>query len=130
VRGDRPMPSIPHYRRRLADIFGDHGHRFHALDQATEQHHPTGPPHHYLQHLAVHPDHRGRGLGSRLLTHHHRLLDQHALPAYLEATGPRTHDLFLRHGYRSYAEFSLSLVAPVLYPMWRPPSPAPVDPGG
>jgi ribosomal protein S18 acetylase RimI-like enzyme len=120
--------AIAHYRRRLADIFGDEVDGFHALDAATEHHHPCGWAHHYLQHLAVHPDHQGRGLGSRLLTHHHTLLDEQGLPAYLEATGARTQDLYRRHGYHQYAEFALGAQAPVLYPMWRPPAPTLANP--
>lgn len=115
-------PHIPvlHYDRRLADAVGPtRVHRFRQLDEAMQVHHPSGRPHDYLAFLAVHPDWQGRGLGSRLLSNHHRRLDRIGAPAYLEATGPSNERLYARHGYRLRGRYRPAADSPPLRPMWR-----------
>ena len=76
---------------------GKHDDLFSVLDQMDEQH-PTFA-HWYLPWLGVHPDDRGRGLGSELLMHCLTVVDDHTLPAYLETPTPRTIPLYRRHGF-------------------------------
>lgn len=114
-----PAP-IPDYQRLLADAVGDALPRFLALDQAMEARHPSGP-HHYLGHLAVRPHRRRQGLGSALLSHHHRYLDHHQIPAYLEATGIDNERLYQRHGYQKHPSYLIDVGAPAARPMWRNP---------
>jgi GNAT superfamily N-acetyltransferase len=121
-RGVKPVPAIPHYRQRLRDIFGDFVDGFHDLDEATEAHHPQGPPHLYLQHLAVHPDRQGQGHGTRLLEYLNGVADELEMPCYLEATGGRNVLLYLRHGYVRRPRFTIGGPhGPSLFPMWRFP---------
>ena len=117
-----PVPGLPHYDRRLADITGDAYSRFASLDRAMHQHHPYLQPHHYLALLAVHPDRQNQGLGNALLAHHHTRLDAPGIPAYLEATGERNRRLYLRHGYHPRPAYPITPDGPHLIPMWRPPA--------
>jgi len=117
----RQEPPIPGYRQRLATAVGPHAlPRLLAMDEAMEAVHPPGR-HHYLGHLAVRPHQRGRGLGTALLHHHHQRLDEHDMPAYLEATGPRNQALYLRHGYQPRPGYCLAVGGPLVLPMWRVP---------
>lgn len=115
-----PLPELPDYPQRLADITGRFHPRFTDLEQTMHDHHPYDQPHHYLAFLAVHPDQQRHGLGSALLEHHARL-DSTGTAAHLEATGPRNRRLYARHGYLPQPAFSLP-DGPSLYPMRRPPS--------
>ena len=117
---DRPLPGPARYDTRLALACGQWADRFRALDSLSKAYRPT-LPHHHLTVLAVRPDRQGRGLGSALLRHYHALLDEQRMPAYLEASSPRSRDLYLRHGYQLYAApFTVPNGAP-LWPMWRQP---------
>ncbi|GAA3148410.1 GNAT family N-acetyltransferase [Nonomuraea roseoviolacea] len=111
-----PLPEPPGYEQRLAAAAGPWLERFLLLDSLFDKHHPD-EPHHHLAFLAVHPARQGRGLGSALLRHHHARLG--GLPAYLEASSPRSRDLYLRHGYRPRETFALPDGA-TFWPMWRP----------
>lgn len=119
-----PLPDLPGYGRRLADITAHFYPRFAALDRAMHDHHPYRRAHHYLALLAVHPDHQRHGLGGALLEHHHAQLDAPGIPAYLEATGARNRRLYSRHGYRPRPAYHIAPDGPRLYPMWRPPAAA------
>ena len=127
---EEPLPELPGYDQRLADITGPHVDRFRALDHAMSRHHPHRRPHHYLAFLAVHPDRQRHGHGSALLAHHHAQLDATGVPAYLEATGTRNRRLYVRHGYRPRPAYRITGDGPRLYPMWRPPMPADGNTGG
>jgi GNAT superfamily N-acetyltransferase len=115
-----PLPELPDYPQRLADITGRFHPRFTDLERTMHDHHPYDQPHHYLAFLAVHPDRQRHGLGSTLLEHHHAQLDATGTAAHLEATGLRNRRLYARHGYLPRPTFCLS-DGPSLYPMQRTP---------
>jgi GNAT superfamily N-acetyltransferase len=116
---NQPLPEPEDYDSRLAEACGPWTDRFRALDALFEANHPA-EPHHHLAFLATRRDTRGQGVGSALLRHHHTYLDENALPAYLEASHPRSRDLYLRHGYELRGEpFEVPSGAP-FWPMWRP----------
>ena len=119
-RPRNPIPPIPNYTSRLAEITAPYAAYFTALDDAMHRNHPSMELHHYLALLAVHPDRQGQGYGSSLLSHRHSWLDTAGTPAYLEATGTRNLRLYLRHGYQSRRTFTIARGAPTLRPMWRP----------
>lgn len=108
------------YSTRLAAITGPWIDRFLAFDAALDRHHPTAVPHHHLAILAVRPGRQSQGTGTAMLRSYHELLD-HGLraPAYLEASGPRTRQLYLRHGYADHGPPIRLPDGPLLYPMWR-----------
>ena len=55
--------------------------------------------HWYLPLTGVDPPAQGRGLGSLLLRHALERCDRDGVPAYLEATSPRSRDLYARNGF-------------------------------
>lgn len=109
------------YAQHLADLAGDDLPRFENLDKQMDAHHPT-VPHWHLLFLAVQPGDWRRGLGSALLEHTHRRLDEAAIPAYLEATGEQNRRLYQRHAYTDMAPATLSVAdGTTLLRMWRRP---------
>lgn len=113
---DREVPEPRDYEARLVAAVHDNVERFRLLDQLFDKDHPS-EPHHHLALLAVHPESQGRGLGSRLLGHHHAELG--GLPAYLEASSPASRALYLRHGYTPRETLALP-DGTLFWPMWRP----------
>ena len=124
VPGGPNAPGPPDsYDERLAVATGPWLSRFLAFDDALDSHHPTGMPHQHLAILAVHPDQQGRGIGTRLLDVWHATLEEDGMPAYLEASSPRSRDLYLAHGYALVpdAPYHLPDGGPPMWPMWRQP---------
>ncbi len=83
------------------------------------EYHPT-EPHWYLPLIAVDPAQQGRGLGSALLRHALEISDRDKLPAYLEATSPRSRPLYERHGFEAIGEIQVA-DSPPMWPMLRKP---------
>jgi GNAT superfamily N-acetyltransferase len=81
--------------------------------------HPTFD-HWYLPLVGVDPVAQGRGLGTTLLRHALARCDADGLPAYLEATSPRSRDLYLRHGFEEIAVVQ-HRSSPPMWPMLRQP---------
>jgi ribosomal protein S18 acetylase RimI-like enzyme len=108
------------YDNRLAEIAGDDLPRFRHLDAQMDAYHPAGA-HWHLLFLAVRPDHQSQGLGSALMDHTHRRLDDEHTPAYLEATSEQNRRLYQRHGYTEMTPPTIPVIdGTVLYRMWRP----------
>ncbi|RJL23093.1 GNAT family N-acetyltransferase [Bailinhaonella thermotolerans] len=115
----KDVPEPADYERRLAEACGEYAERFVTLDELFEAHHPADP-HQHLAMLAVRPEAQGMGLGAVLLRHHHAILDEAGVDAYLEASDPANRKLYLRHGYADLGEpFALPGAEP-FFPMWRP----------
>ncbi|KOX10518.1 GNAT family N-acetyltransferase [Micromonospora profundi] len=115
-----PAPPPPDYDARLAAACGEWTDRFQHLDELFAANHPHDD-HHHLAFLAVEPDRQGHGLGTALLKHHHAWLDANDMPAYLEASDPRSRDLYARNGYRAREPFRVPDGTP-FWPMWREPA--------
>jgi GNAT superfamily N-acetyltransferase len=95
------------------------GGRWGQFERALSRPSP-GAGHAYLMVMGVHPDHQGRGLGTRLLRRRLAVLDADRTPAYLEATGPASRALYARHGYRDHGQpLHLPDGGPCVWPMWR-----------
>lgn len=110
--------DIPDYDERLAKVTGDAIGRFVMMDLAMQSHHPQFRPHHYLSHIAVHPERQREGLASALLRHRLAELDQQGVPASLEATGIRTRAIYEHFGFRLTYPIDIPN-GPTVYPMWR-----------
>lgn len=82
--------------------------------------HPRTEPHYYLSLLATHPDHRGKGIGMRLLGHDLALIDAEHMPAYLESTNPANDARYRGVGFEARGQFSFRGDGPVVTTMWRP----------
>lgn len=88
--------------------------------EQMEEHHPTDE-HWYLPLTGVDPVAQGRGLGAALLRHALKMCDSDGLPAYLEATSPRSRNLYLRHGFNDIQIIQAG-TSPPLWAMLRPPA--------
>jgi ribosomal protein S18 acetylase RimI-like enzyme len=87
-----------------------------------EGRHPRKPPHWYLAVMGVDPQWQGRGIGSKLMRPALETLDAEGMPAYLEASTPRSRALYERHGFAVTGEFNLPSGGPPLWQMWREPA--------
>lgn len=106
---------------RAGAYCGAYEWRFRQLLRTMQLHHPTGEPHLYLNFLAVQPAQQGRGVGAAMLRHRFRQLDADGLPAYLEASTPRSAALYAREGFGRSGALTLPEDGPELIPMWRKP---------
>jgi ribosomal protein S18 acetylase RimI-like enzyme len=82
--------------------------------------HPHDEPHYYLSFVATHDDHRGRGIGERLLAQNLELIDAEHVPAYLESSNPKNMERYRRLGFEPIGEFSMPDNGPPVTTMWRP----------
>jgi ribosomal protein S18 acetylase RimI-like enzyme len=76
-------------------------------------------PHWYLPWLGVDPARQGRGLGSLMLKHTLRRVDETGLPAYLESSNPKNVPLYERFGFEVLGLIQGGDFPPVT-PMLRP----------
>jgi GNAT superfamily N-acetyltransferase len=83
--------------------------------------HPRDEPHYYLGFVATHDDHRGQGIGERLLAQNLELIDAEHMPAYLESSNPKNLARYERLGFRPRAEFEFTPGGPTVTTMWRAP---------
>lgn len=114
------------YAARLADVTGQWSSRFTTFDAVLGRHHPCGRSYDLLAILAVRPGRQGQGVGSALLRAYHQIIDRgEGTLAYLDAAGPRSRQLYRRHGYLPCGVFYLPEDGPAMYPMARPPHPGP-----
>ncbi|MDQ2965566.1 MAG: GNAT family N-acetyltransferase [Chloroflexota bacterium] len=104
----------------VAEFLGPAGDDYLALLARFDGAHPRGEPHYYLTLLGTHPDHRGRGLGMRLLTHDLEVIDAEHLPAYLESSNPANNHRYESVGFERMGEFSYPGNGPIVTTMWRP----------
>jgi ribosomal protein S18 acetylase RimI-like enzyme len=107
-----PMASV--FGRRLVLAFRSR--------LRMEGRHPRKPPHWYLAVMGVVPERQGRGLGTALMRPGLGILDAQRIPAYLEASTPRSRELYRRNGFEVIGEFNLPGGGPPLWRMWREPS--------
>jgi GNAT superfamily N-acetyltransferase len=91
----------------------------HELWQRFNSNHPRGEPHAYLSLLATHPDHRGRGVGQRLLAADLARWDADDVPAYLESTNPANDHRYERAGFGRIGGFRAVLDDAPISTMWR-----------
>jgi GNAT superfamily N-acetyltransferase len=82
-----------------------------------EAYHPHEPLW-YLPLIGVAPAAQGRGFGSALLEHVLAIVDEHGMPAYLEATSGLNRPLYERHGFEVVAEIQYGS-SPPMWPMYR-----------
>ena len=104
----------------LAQGLGAEEDNFIELAKRFDAAHPHGEPHYYLSLFGTHPDHRGRGVGMRLLGHNLALIDAEHFPAYLESSNPANNGRYEGVGFARVGEFSYPDGGPVVTTMWRP----------
>ena len=89
-----------------------------------EGRHPRSPSHWYLAVMGVAPEWQGKGVGTALMRPGLEALDAARVPAYLEASTPRSRALYQRNGFVVTGEFNLPGTGPPLWQMWRDPDAA------
>lgn len=106
---------------RLAiEVMGERGRQMGAVYAAFDEHRPQ-QEHQYLDLLATHPDHRGRGVGMALLAADLDDLDAIGRPAYLESSNPANLGRYESVGFRRLGSFPLPYGGPTIDTMWRDP---------
>lgn len=75
----------------------------------------------YLSFLAVDPNHQRKGIGSIQLKHVLKMLDEQAIPAYLESSNSENVSLYERHGFEVMDEVQFGS-SPIIRPMYRAPA--------
>jgi len=93
---------------------------FMGLLAEMDRYHPHEEPCWYLAAIGVDPARQGEGLGSVLMKHANRLLDDARVLGYLESSNPANITLYQRHGFEIMGEIR-SGTAPVVTPMIRYP---------
>lgn len=73
----------------------------------------------YLNYLAVHPAHQGRGLGGALLDHGLDTRREHAGTPWLATTDPRNLPFYARHGFTAAGTHRLGDDGPLLRVLHR-----------
>lgn len=121
--GEEPIPEdrLETLAQGLTEALGESAAaRAFELDERLQAHHP-GRECFYLQFVGVVPEHRGRGLGSRMLSTVLDRCDADGTAAYLEATSEDNRRLYARHGFETVEEVAVT-GGPTLWPMWRDPA--------
>jgi GNAT superfamily N-acetyltransferase len=109
-----------HLQELAADRLGPAAGDYLELVSRFDAAHPRWEPHYYLTLLGTHPDHRGKGIGMRLLAHDLELIDAEHMPAYLESSNPANDHRYASVGFEPHGEFSYPGGGPVVTTMWRP----------
>ena len=114
----------PAQEQQLADLAAEHlgpaAGDYLGLVSRFEAAHPHAEPHYYLSLLGTHPDHRGKGLGMRLLAQVLEQVDAEHVPVYLESTNPANNRRYAAVGFEPHGEFEYPGGGPVVTTMWRP----------
>jgi ribosomal protein S18 acetylase RimI-like enzyme len=82
--------------------------------------HPEAQDCWYLPVIGVDACHQGKGLGSALMKHATRMLDESGSTGYLESSNPANISLYQRHGFEAMGEIRVGSI-PVVTPMLRTP---------
>lgn len=88
-----------------------------AVIEAMEKNHPH-EQHFYLTFVAVSPEYRGVGLGSRILKATLKQIDAAGMAAYVESSNPKNATFYERGGFGARKNIA-PIGAPPLIAMWR-----------
>lgn len=91
------------------------------VQRAMEEHH-IREPHFYVRIIGVRPALQGQGLGSALMQPTLHAADSAGVPAYIEASTPRSAALYERLGFVHLGAITLPEGGPPVWPMRRPPA--------
>jgi ribosomal protein S18 acetylase RimI-like enzyme len=105
----------------LRDLIGEDTDRVLALLDRFEEARPS-EPHYYLTLLGVSNDHRGQGIGMRLLANNLERSDAMGMPAYLESSNAANDHRYEALGFRRIGEFTTPDDAAVIGTFWRDPA--------
>ena len=103
-----------------SELLGDRASSYAELLAQFESNHPHSEPHFYLNLFGTHPDHRGSGIGMRLLAASLEAIDAQHSPAYLESSNPANDNRYASVGFEPIGRFSHPPGGPEVTMMWRP----------
>jgi len=103
----------------LQELVGDHAPSVLELLRRFDDARPADQPHYYLSLLGVHDDHRGQGLGMRMLRENLSRFDALGVPTYLESSNRANNAKYESVGYVSIGEFSTPDDSVVITKYWR-----------
>ena len=103
----------------LRELVGDHAPSFLELLGRFDDARPADPPHFYLSLLGVHDDHRGKGLGMKMLRENLSRFDALGMPTYLESSNRANNPKYESVGYDSIGEFTTPDDSVVITKYWR-----------
>lgn len=118
---EMPFPAAPTLGGLMMAVLGPEATMQRGMALRAFAEHKPEPPFHYLQFLAVHPAHQGRGIGRTLLGHGLERATQAGLPVYLESTNPRNLAFYHSMGLREIGRFTLDGGGPLAHRLWRQP---------
>jgi GNAT superfamily N-acetyltransferase len=107
--------------KMLGELVGDHSDDVLELLERFEHAQPPDPPHYYLSLLGVHDDHRGKGIGMRLLEENLAQFDREGVPTYLESSNSGNDHRYEGLGYKRIGEFTTPDDSVVIAAYWRDP---------
>jgi hypothetical protein len=107
----------------IVELMGDDAPRVLETIGRFEGAHPQEVPHFFLTLRGTRADQRGHGYGLGLLADNLRMIDQAAMPAYLEATNVANVPLYGRYGFEVIGSFTPPAGGPEVFTMWRDVTP-------
>jgi GNAT superfamily N-acetyltransferase len=103
----------------LRELEGDRVDELMELMVRFDEVQPEDPPHYYLSLLGVHDDHRGKGIGMRLLEENLDRFDAEGSPTYLESSNSANDHRYEALGYQRIGEFTTPDDAVTIGAYWR-----------
>jgi GNAT superfamily N-acetyltransferase len=117
------LPELtPEQEARVPGLVGARATEVLGLFDAFDAAHPHAPPHYYLTLIGTHPEHRGRGIGMRLLAANLALIDAEGAPAYLESSNAANEPRYESVGFARRGAFTTPDGAHEVVTMWRAPA--------
>jgi GNAT superfamily N-acetyltransferase len=118
---EMPPEAAARFDPFLDELLGEDSPRIRDMFARFAAAHPVQRgPHYYLNLLATHPDHAGRGLGRALLADNLARIDAEGADAFLETTTPaRNVPLYERFGFVLEGRFPISDGGLEVAQMWR-----------
>jgi GNAT superfamily N-acetyltransferase len=112
---------LPALIAQMSEIYGERFSVALGTFATMVERHP-GDPHWYLWVIGVDPGRHGEGVGSRLMAPVLERADAERVPAYLEASTPRSAaGVYARAGFEVTEVWNLPDGGPPVTGMWRPP---------
>ena len=112
-------PSAAKVYPLLDELLGARSELAKEVCERFDAAHPHDEEHFYLSLFGTHPDHRGKGIGMRLLADNLTQIDAHHQPAYLESTNDANLRRYESVGFEFAGSFELPDDGPIVRQMWR-----------